>query len=142
MVVSTGKGIHNVAGTPVMTGGAARGVNTLDSSTGGLGMTVVTFTRTVVQLSVMVHGIFVVGRTGVRCMTGYTFSTVAVVYRFIIYLTGSEVIDQRLQAVGTAGIIVGRICKADEIAGSTGTDMTGLTDVATMQSINIEAIII
>ena len=72
MVGSTRTCLHDVAGTPVMTGGAALDVNTLDKSTGGLGMTVVTFTRTVVQLSVMVVCKFVVARIGVRCVADNT----------------------------------------------------------------------
>ena len=149
MVVSDVICPHNVTAASVMTGSAALGVNTLDFSTGGLGMTVVTFTSTVVQLSVMVHGKFMIASTRVRCVTGDTVTTGRTV-GLVIYLTGYAVIDQGNKrswytaiCVVASVIIVG-CCIAHQWAGTALFNVTGTTAacVLSMKSLNIEVIII
>ena len=86
MVGSARSGFHNVAACRVMAAAAAyTAVNTsLDSSTGGLGMTEITFCL-VGELTVMVGAIIVVARTAVRCMTVNT-ETTALTVGLVVYL--------------------------------------------------------
>ena len=78
MVIShAGTGLHDITANRVMTGAATR-MDSLDCCTVCCGMTVITFTR-VGKLTVMVAGKFMVASTGVRCMTGYTFTTMTAV---------------------------------------------------------------
>ena len=127
MIGSAGSGQHDIAGPCIMAAAAAEtGVDLgPDIFANCFGMAEITF-RLVTKLIMILHRMG--ARSCVRCMTIGTETAVLAV-GLVINFTGCA-IDKRWQTVRSAGVTVGRLCKADQGACTGNAVVTGLTAAA------------